>query len=91
MSFRHRAAKPSVALWMLVALGDAALILASAGVVAIIALVSVVTVAVAVAGTWLTLRRGLPERAAGSARRSLATRGALAMRVPVPAGSRRRA
>jgi hypothetical protein len=52
MSFRQRTTKPSVALWMLVAVGDIALILASFGMVALIALASVVTMAVGVVGAW---------------------------------------
>lgn len=72
MSFRRRAAKPSVALWMLVAIGDVALILASAGMVALIALASVVTGAVAVTCTWLLMR------SSGSTRNAVA--------VPVRSG-----
>jgi hypothetical protein len=90
MSYRQRAGKPSVALWMLVAIGDVALILASVGMVTLIALASVVAVTVATVGTWLMLRRGVPGRDAVPVRGSLATRGSLAMRVQVKAGSRRR-
>lgn len=62
MSFRQRAAKPSVALWMLVAIGDVALILAGVGMTALIALASVVTMTVAAAGAWLLMRRDVPGR-----------------------------
>lgn len=62
MGYRHRAAKPRVALWMLVAIGDVALILASAGMVAVIALASVVAVAVAAVGVWRFMRQATPER-----------------------------
>jgi hypothetical protein len=55
MSYRRHLAKPSVALWMLVALGDALLILTSLGVLALIVLAGVV--ALSGAG-WLLLRRG---------------------------------
>ncbi|MEV4758007.1 hypothetical protein AB0J86_23225 [Micromonospora sp. NPDC049559] len=91
MSYRRRAAKPSVALWMLVAIGDAALFVAHLGMVALVALASVVTVAVAAAGTLLALRRGVSERQTAPARASLAPRNSFAMRVPVTAGPRRRA
>lgn len=70
MSYRQQVAKPSVALWILVALGDVALIVAHLGIVAVL---SVVTVAVAVLGGWHVLRRSTP-----STRRA----------VPVRAGSR---
>ena len=91
MSYRQRAGKPSVALWMLVAIGDAALILASMGMATLIALASVVAVAVAAVGTWRTLRRDVSGREVVANRGSLGTRGSLAMRVPVPASTRRRA
>jgi len=47
---------------MVVAVGDLALLVASVGMVALIALASVVTVAVATVGGWLLLRRGVPNR-----------------------------
>nr|MDT0657951.1 hypothetical protein [Micromonospora sp. DSM 115978] len=62
MSYRHRAAKPSGVLWMLIALGNVALIVASAGVLALIALGSIVTVAVAAIGGALLLRRGVADQ-----------------------------
>lgn len=70
MSYRRNTAKPTVALWMLVALGDLALILASGGVLALVALLSIVTVAVAAVGAW-SLRRGsdrsaVPARVSGA-------------------------
>lgn len=57
MSFRRNAAKPSVALWMLVAIGDVVLLLVAAGMTALAALASVVTVAVAAVGAALLLWR----------------------------------
>ena len=78
MSYRRNAAKPSVALWMLVALGDLMLFLASGGLLALITLVSVVTVAVAAAGVWLV-------------RRGASGRDAVPARVAVPVTHRRRA
>lgn len=62
MSFRQRTTKPSVALWMLVAVGDLAFILASFGMVALIALASVVTMAVGVVGAWRLMRPTVPAR-----------------------------
>ncbi|MBE1487004.1 hypothetical protein [Plantactinospora soyae] len=62
MRFRHRATKPSIALWMVVAIGDLALLVASVGMVALVALASVVIVAVATVGGWLLLRRGMQDR-----------------------------
>ncbi|MEV4655345.1 hypothetical protein [Micromonospora sp. NPDC049301] len=58
MSHRRRDARPRLALWMLVALGDAALLLVSAGIWALIALLSVVTVAVCGVAAWRLTRRG---------------------------------
>ena len=78
MSFRRRAAKPSLALWMLVAIGDVLLILAGLSLTALIALASVVTVAVAAAGTWLLVRQGVPNR------------GKVSTPVAVPVAARRR-
>ena len=78
MRSRHHATKPSIALWMVVAIGDLALLVASAGMVALVALASVLTVAVATVGGWLLLRRGMPNRNIVPAR----------MTVPVAARSR---
>lgn len=79
MGYRQRVAKPSVALWMLVAIGDLVLILAGIGMIALIMLAGVATVAVAAAGTWLLVRRATPQRERVSAR------------VTVPLAARRRA
>jgi hypothetical protein len=57
VSYRNHAAKPTAALWMLVAVADVALVLASAGTVALVALASVSAVTVAGIGTWRYLRR----------------------------------
>lgn len=56
MSYRRHLAKPSVALWMLVAVGDLLLILTSVGVLALIVLTGAVA-ALSGAG-WLLVRRG---------------------------------
>lgn len=69
MSYRNRAMKPTVVLWLLIALGNVALIMVSAGLVALVALGSVVTVVV---GGAMLLRRAtdsVPVRSPMSARR----------------------
>lgn len=58
MHSRHHGTKPSIALWMLVGIGDLALLVASVGAVALIVLASIVTVAVGALAGWLRLRRG---------------------------------
>ncbi|MFC4020609.1 hypothetical protein ACFOW4_22070 [Micromonospora sp. GCM10011542] len=77
MGYRYRSARPRLALWMLVALGDAALLLVGAGIPVLVALLSVVAVTVGGVGAWRMGRRDAPVR-----------RDAPAM---VPAMSRRRA
>ncbi|WP_328340162.1 hypothetical protein [Micromonospora sp. NBC_00421] len=59
MSYRRRDARPRLALWMLVALGDVVLLLLNAGVTPLTALVSLVVVTVAAAGVaaWRLSRR----------------------------------
>ncbi|MBQ0902906.1 hypothetical protein [Micromonospora sp. U21] len=57
MGYRRRDARPRLALWMLVALGDAVLLLVSAGIWALIALLSVVTIAVFGVAAWRLTRR----------------------------------
>jgi hypothetical protein len=79
MSYRRNAARPRVALWMLVALGDIVLLLASVGISALVALVSVVTVTAAAVGARLLVRRGASVRDGISAP------------VAVPVATRRRA
>ncbi|WBB65006.1 hypothetical protein [Micromonospora sp. WMMD812] len=80
MGYRRRDARPRVALWMLVALGDAVLLLATIGVPALIALLSVVAVTVAGVGAWRVTRRS-----------ALVREDAMTARVAVPMGHRRRA
>ncbi|HEU4422852.1 MAG TPA: hypothetical protein VFR67_10015 [Pilimelia sp.] len=60
MSYRGHAAKPTAALWLLVAAADLGLVLASVGIVVLIALASVVAITAAAFGTWRYLRRGAP-------------------------------
>ena len=76
MGYRRKDARPRVALWMLVALGDVVLLLVSAGLSALFALLSVVTVTLAAVVAWRITRRG------GLARDNA---------VPVPVAARRRA
>ncbi|MFC5923610.1 hypothetical protein [Micromonospora vulcania] len=80
MSYRRRDARPRLALWMLVALGDAVLLLVSAGIWAFIALLSVVTIAVCGVVAWRLTRRG-----------ALAHDDARSVPVAVPMATRRRA
>ncbi|MER7888305.1 hypothetical protein ABTX15_00580 [Micromonospora sp. NPDC094482] len=80
MSYRRRDTRPRLALWMLVALGDAILVLASIGIPVLIALFSVVAVTVAGVSARLLMRRG-----------ALVREEAVPARVAVPMGSRRRA
>ncbi|RGC66285.1 hypothetical protein C5N14_24520 [Micromonospora sp. MW-13] len=75
MGHRIRDARPRLALWMLVALGDVVLLLVSAGLPVLFAMLSVVTVTVAVVAAWRMTRRGALAREDG---------------IPAPVGSRRR-
>ncbi len=76
MSYRRKDTRPRVALWMLVALGDVVLLLASAGLPILVALLAVVTVTVAGVVFWRLSRREPLARADA---------------VTVPVASRRRA
>ncbi|MBM0227708.1 MULTISPECIES: hypothetical protein [Micromonospora] len=76
MGYRRKDTRPRLALWMLVALGDIVLLLVSAGVPALVALLGVVAVTVAGVAAWRLTRRS-----------ALAGEGI----VPVPVGARRRA
>ncbi|MEU4778909.1 hypothetical protein [Micromonospora sp. NPDC023633] len=62
MGYRRRDARPRVALWMLVALGDIVLLLVSAGLPVLFALLSVVTVTLAGVGARRFVRRGALAR-----------------------------
>lgn len=60
MSYRQQAVKPSLALWMLVAVVDVGLLVASVGFMTLLlALAGVVTVAGVAVGASLLLRRGV--------------------------------
>ena len=76
MGYRRRDNRPRLALWMLVALGDIVLLLVSAGVSALVALLGVVAVTVAGVAAWRLVRRGALAGERG---------------IPVPAPARRRA
>ncbi|MGS2614246.1 hypothetical protein ACVCAH_06905 [Micromonospora sp. LZ34] len=62
MGYRRKDARPRLALWMLVALGDIVLVLVSAGLPVLVALLSVVTVTVAGVAVWRLSRRGALAR-----------------------------
>ncbi|MEH0970850.1 hypothetical protein V6U77_06885 [Micromonospora sp. CPCC 205546] len=62
MGYRLRNARPRVALWMLVALGDIVLLLTAAGLPVLFALLSVVTVTLAGVGVRRFARRGALAR-----------------------------
>ncbi|MEV6372766.1 hypothetical protein [Micromonospora musae] len=79
MGYRRRDARPRLALWMLVAFGDAVLLLAGLGIPALVALVSVVAVTVAGVGAWLVARRA-----------ALVREETMPARVAVPVRYRRR-
>ncbi|MEU5786519.1 hypothetical protein [Micromonospora purpureochromogenes] len=57
MGYRRKDARPRLALWMLVALGDIVLLLVSAGMPALVALLAVVTVTAAAVAAWRLSRR----------------------------------
>ncbi|MBM0206155.1 hypothetical protein ACIA47_06300 [Micromonospora sp. NPDC051227] len=62
MGYRRKDTRPRLALWMLVALGDAILLLVSAGVSVLVALLGVVIVAGFGVAAWRLTRRGALTR-----------------------------
>ncbi|MFG2047155.1 hypothetical protein ACGFIW_06970 [Micromonospora sp. NPDC048935] len=62
MGYRRRDTRPRLALWMLVALGDAILLLVTMGIPALIALLSVVLVVGSGVAAWRLTRRGALAR-----------------------------
>ncbi|MFG1914207.1 hypothetical protein [Micromonospora sp. NPDC048898] len=62
MGYRRRDTRPRLALWMLVALGDAILLLVTMGIPALIALLSVVVVTGFGVGAWRLTRRSALAR-----------------------------
>ncbi|MCX5069233.1 hypothetical protein OOJ91_25645 [Micromonospora lupini] len=77
MGYRYRNARPRLALWMLVALGDVALLLISVGLPVLVALLGVVAITVGAVGVRRLSRRDSVVREDAP--------------VMVPAMSRRRA
>jgi hypothetical protein len=71
VSYRQRPAKPTAALWMLVAAADVMLVLASVGTAMLVALASVGAVTVAGIGTWRHLQRAAGPAAFAARRRRL--------------------
>ncbi|GAA0383404.1 MULTISPECIES: hypothetical protein [Micromonospora] len=78
MGYRGRDARPRLALWTLVVLGNVVLLVAAAGVAVLATLLSLVTLAGAALAGWHLTRRGSVTRRGG-------------MSVPVALASRRRA
>lgn len=76
MGYRHKDRRPRLALWMLVALGDIALLLVSGGMAALFALLAVVAVTAAGVAAWR-----LSQRSALAGEKA----------APVPMATRRRA
>ncbi|MDG4817318.1 hypothetical protein O7628_17640 [Micromonospora sp. WMMD956] len=62
MGYRRRDARPRLALWMLVALGDVVLLLVSAGLPVLLVTVGVVAAAVAGVAAWRLTRRATVAR-----------------------------
>lgn len=59
MTCRRHGTRPTLAFWMLVALADVALIVASVGVVALLAVLAVVVTG---AAGWRVVRRGIADQ-----------------------------
>lgn len=57
---RRHGSRPTLALWMLVAIADVALLLAAAGLFAVVA--GAVILAAGIAGVWTLQRRTTPQR-----------------------------
>ncbi|MEV5821558.1 hypothetical protein ABUL04_24760 [Micromonospora harpali] len=66
MGYRRRDARPRLALWMLVALGDVVLLLVSAGLPVLFAMFGVVAVTVAGVAAWRLTRRATVARMANA-------------------------
>jgi hypothetical protein len=71
MNCRRHGSKPTIALWMLVAVADLALLAAAAGpVLALLAMAGLITVAGAVVGTRMITRRDAAETEVVARRRA---------------------
>ncbi|GIJ19572.1 hypothetical protein [Micromonospora lutea] len=78
MGYRGRDARPRLALWTLVVLGNVVLLVATVGVAVLATMLSLVTLAGAALAGWHLTRRGSVSRRGG-------------MTVPVALAARRRA
>jgi hypothetical protein len=60
---RRHGSKPTLALWMLVAIADVALLVATAGALVVLLVVAgAVILAAGVAGVWMLQRRAAPQQ-----------------------------
>jgi len=68
---RRHGRRPTIALWMLVAIADAALLVAAVGTLAVLLAVAATTLLCAgVAGVWMLQRRTPPRRDSALRRRA---------------------
>lgn len=68
---RRHGSRPTIALWMLVAIADVALVVAAAGALAVmLAVAAAVIVAGAVAGVLMLQRRAVPQQGSSLRRRA---------------------
>jgi amino acid transporter len=68
---RRNGHRPTIALWMLVAIADAALLVAAAGSLAVVlAVAAAALLCVGVAGVWILQRRTPPRRESALRRRA---------------------
>ncbi|MET8146955.1 hypothetical protein ACIBSW_04045 [Actinoplanes sp. NPDC049668] len=71
MMIRRHGTRPTIALWMLVAIADIALLVAAVGsLVVLLAVVAAVLLGAGVVGAWMLQRRTAPRRAADLRRRA---------------------
>ena len=69
MNCRRHASKPTLALWMLVAVAEVALIVAAAGLMTVLLIVAgVIAVAACAAGVWMLMHRDTAVTEAAPAR-----------------------
>jgi hypothetical protein len=71
MMIRRHGTRPTIALWMLVAIADIALLIAAVGSLAVLlAVAATVLLGAGVAGAWMLQRRTAPRRATDLRRRA---------------------
>ncbi|MEU7902674.1 hypothetical protein [Actinoplanes sp. NPDC049118] len=71
MMIRRHGSRPTIALWMLVAIADVALLVAAAGTLAVLlAVVATVLLGSGVAGVWMLQRRAEPRQESALRRRA---------------------